>query len=146
MTPPITSAAPAANPAGHALSAASAVSSVPAQPPHSSAPDVHAITVLPARYNAAADLLGRNLDAGRGARIAYIDDTERLSYAELDARCRRFAAALSRAGFRREERAAVRARHHRLSDSLSRLPAGRRGAGCCQHAADRRGLCVHART
>ena len=104
MTPPITSAAPAANPAGHALSAASAVSSVPAQPPHLSAPDVNAITVLPARYNAAADLLGRNLDAGRGARIAYIDDTERLSYAELDARCRRFAAALSRAGFRREER------------------------------------------
>lgn len=46
----------------------------------------------------------------------------------------------------RRARAAVRARHHRLSDSLSGLPAGRRGAGCCQHAADRRGLCVHART
>ena len=55
-------------------------------------------------YNAAADLIGRNLDAGRGGKIAFIDDCGEYSYAELADRVRRFAAALSRLGLRREER------------------------------------------
>jgi benzoate-CoA ligase len=59
---------------------------------------------LPPRYNAAEDLLTRNLAAGRGVRTAYIDDAGSLTFAELDDRCRRFAGALLRAGFRREER------------------------------------------
>ncbi|MBY4945336.1 benzoate-CoA ligase family protein [Cupriavidus respiraculi] len=63
-----------------------------------------AITVLPARYNAADDLLSRNLHAGRGAKPAYLDDTGSLSYAELDARSRGFAAALYARGLRAEER------------------------------------------
>ncbi len=61
-------------------------------------------TALPARYNAAADLLSRNLDAGRGDKLAYRDDTATLTYAELDARSRGFAGALLAAGLRPEER------------------------------------------
>ncbi len=86
MTPPNTAAG---SPAGVSLSPATAESEV---------------TALPARYNAATDLLGRNLAAGRGDKIAYIDDTGTLTFSELDARSRRFAAALHDAGFRREER------------------------------------------
>lgn len=63
-----------------------------------------AVTALPPRYNAAEDLLSRNLQAGRGGKTAYIDDTTSLTYAELDARARRFAGALRDAGFRQEER------------------------------------------
>lgn len=84
MTPPIASPSPAAD-ATHAATAA-------------------AISVLPARYNAAADLLSRNLAAGRADKIAYVDDTGLLSFAALDQRCRRFAAALLHAGIRPEER------------------------------------------
>jgi len=62
------------------------------------------VTTLPTQYNAAADLLERNLSAGRGDKIAYIDDAGVLTYSALDARCRHFAAALQEAGFRREER------------------------------------------
>ncbi|WER44537.1 benzoate-CoA ligase family protein [Cupriavidus sp. WKF15] len=86
MTPPNTAAG---SPAGVSLSPGTAESD---------------ITALPARYNAAADLLGRNLAAGRGDKIAYVDDAGTLTFSELDARCRRFAAALHDAGFRREER------------------------------------------
>jgi len=56
----------------------------------------------PERFNAAAHLLA--LNAGRGARLAYIDDTQRLSYAELDGRVRRCAAGLLALGLRREDR------------------------------------------
>ncbi|MGO4328418.1 benzoate-CoA ligase family protein [Cupriavidus sp. 2TAF22] len=63
-----------------------------------------AVAALPARYNAAADLLGRNLAAGRGAKTAYIDDTGTLSFAALEQRCRRFASALLASGIRPEER------------------------------------------
>ncbi|QYY32901.1 benzoate-CoA ligase family protein [Cupriavidus pinatubonensis] len=86
MTPPNT---PAGSPAGASLSSGTAESD---------------ITALPARYNAAADLLGRNLAAGRGDKVAYVDDKVSLTFSELDARARRFAAALHDAGFRREER------------------------------------------
>jgi len=62
------------------------------------------VAVLPAHYNAADDLLARNLAAGRGAKTAYIDDAGPTTFAEFDERCRRFAGALRQAGFRREER------------------------------------------
>ncbi len=65
---------------------------------------VDLVVALPARYNAAADLLSRNLAAGRGGKAAYLDDAGTLSFAELDLRCRRFAAALLAAGLRPEER------------------------------------------
>ncbi|MFJ4294060.1 benzoate-CoA ligase family protein [Cupriavidus sp. NPDC089707] len=62
------------------------------------------VAVLPPRYNAAEDLLSRNLDAGRGDKVAYVDDATSLTYAGLDTRARRFAGALRDAGFRQEER------------------------------------------
>lgn len=64
-------------------------------------------TTLPPRYNAAADLLGRNLVAGRGDKTAYLDDTASLTYAQLDVRSRAFAAALLASGVRRDERVLV---------------------------------------
>ncbi len=41
---------------------------------------------------------------GRAAKLAFIDDTAQLAYAELDDRARRFAASLASIGLRREER------------------------------------------
>ena len=38
---------------------------------------------LPRDYNAAVDLVGRNLAAGRGIKVAYVDDTETCTYAQL---------------------------------------------------------------
>ncbi|HVH73839.1 MAG TPA: benzoate-CoA ligase family protein [Stellaceae bacterium] len=55
-------------------------------------------------YNAAAELIGRNLAAGRGQKTAFVDDRGRYSYADLADRVGRFADALSRLGLRREER------------------------------------------
>ncbi len=56
----------------------------------------------PERFNVAAHLLA--LNQRRGAVTAYIDDHQRLSYAELDERVRRCAAGLLGLGLRREER------------------------------------------
>ncbi|HEV2303396.1 MAG TPA: benzoate-CoA ligase family protein [Stellaceae bacterium] len=55
-------------------------------------------------YNAAAELIGRNLAAGRGPKTAFIDDLGEYSYADLADRVGRFANALSHLGLRREER------------------------------------------
>ena len=62
-------------------------------------------TAVPApdtQFNFAAHLLARN--HARAGRTAFIDDRGSLSYGELDARVRAMAAALRRAGIRREER------------------------------------------
>jgi benzoate-CoA ligase len=59
---------------------------------------------IPERFNAAHDLLERNLRAGRANKIAYIDDAGTYTYAQLAARVNRFAAALHRCGMRNEER------------------------------------------
>jgi benzoate-CoA ligase len=56
------------------------------------------------RYNAAADLIERNLGAGRGAKPAFIDERGRYSYQDLAERVDRCANALCRLGLRREER------------------------------------------
>ena len=56
----------------------------------------------PEPLNFARHLFDAN--AGRGARIAYVDDRATLAYGELDERARRFAAALLGLGIRREER------------------------------------------
>ena len=65
-----------------------------------SPPDIH----IPREYNAAHDLIERNLSAGRGAKIAYIDDGGEYSYDELARRINRFANVLTSLGVRREER------------------------------------------
>ena len=59
-------------------------------------------TPPPERFNAAAWLL--TLNAGHPERLAYIDDTQRLSYVELADRVQRFAAGLLASGLRPEER------------------------------------------
>ena len=55
-------------------------------------------------YNAADVLIGRNLAAGRGGKVAYIDDNGRYTYDELSARVDACAAALTGLGIAREQR------------------------------------------
>ena len=57
-----------------------------------------------APYNAAADLIERNLDAGRGAKIAFIDDRGQYGYVELAGRVGRFANLVRRLGLHPEQR------------------------------------------
>jgi 4-hydroxybenzoate-CoA ligase len=58
-------------------------------------------------HNACADLLDRNVEEGRGDKLAFIDPERRLSYGELQAETRRFARLLQTLGVRREERIAL---------------------------------------
>ncbi|HEX2566406.1 MAG TPA: benzoate-CoA ligase family protein [Burkholderiales bacterium] len=58
-------------------------------------------------YNAAVDLVERNLSAGRRAKVAYIDDQGRCTFAELAERVDRAANALRALGLHREERIAI---------------------------------------
>jgi benzoate-CoA ligase len=60
---------------------------------------------LPRNYNAAVDLVGRN--AGRGSKIAYIDDAGSCTYALLAERVDRAANALHVLGIEREQRIAI---------------------------------------
>ena len=62
---------------------------------------------FPREYNAAADLVERNLAAGRGDRPAFIDDAGRYSYRELSTRVNRCANAWRRLGLRMEDRVAL---------------------------------------
>lgn len=59
---------------------------------------------IPRSYNAAHDLLERNLVAGRGDRVAYVDDRGSCTYAGLARRVNCFASSLAGLGLRREER------------------------------------------
>lgn len=59
---------------------------------------------IPRVYNAAHDLIERNLLAGRGGKAAFIDDHVSLTYGDLAARVDHFAHALTAAGLRREDR------------------------------------------
>jgi benzoate-CoA ligase len=65
-----------------------------------SPPDIR----IPRDYNAAYDLLQTNLEAGRAAKIAYIDDQGAYSYGELAERVKRFAHALRKLGLQPEQR------------------------------------------
>ena len=62
---------------------------------------------IPRDYNAAYDLIERNLAAGRGDKLAYIDDKGRYTYAELAARVNRAANMLTAMGLRQEDRIMV---------------------------------------
>jgi benzoate-CoA ligase len=55
-------------------------------------------------YNAAADLIERNLAAGRGAKTAFIDDRGHYSYRELAERVCRFANVVRQLGIHPEQR------------------------------------------
>jgi benzoate-CoA ligase len=65
-----------------------------------SPPRIH----IPRNYNAAVDLVERNLAAGRGERLAFIDDAGRYTYRELAERVNRCANAWRRLGLRMEDR------------------------------------------
>src|SRR3954447_3772665 len=60
-----------------------------------------------ATYNAVSWLLDRNVDEGRGGKLAFTDTVSELSYGELQTQSRRLANLLRRIGFRREERVAM---------------------------------------
>ena len=62
---------------------------------------------IPREYNAAHDLIERNLAAGRGAKVAIRDDAGEYTYAEVGARVNRFANALAGLGMKMESRAFV---------------------------------------
>jgi benzoate-CoA ligase len=58
-------------------------------------------------YNAAVDLIERNLAAGRGGKTVFIDDTGITSYAQLAERVDRAASALRALAIKREQRIAI---------------------------------------
>ena len=55
-------------------------------------------------YNAAVDMVDRNVAAGRGGKAAFIDPNETLTYGELAERCNRFANGLRALGISPERR------------------------------------------
>jgi benzoate-CoA ligase len=59
---------------------------------------------IPREYNAAHDLIGRNLAAGRGERVAFIDDKGSYTYGEVDRRSAAFANLLRELGIGMEQR------------------------------------------
>jgi benzoate-CoA ligase len=59
---------------------------------------------IPRDYNAAHDLIERNIAAGRGKKIAYIDDAGRYTYSDLAERVNRAANALKSLGLQMEQR------------------------------------------
>ncbi|MBW6494461.1 MAG: benzoate-CoA ligase family protein [Burkholderiaceae bacterium] len=62
---------------------------------------------IPANYNAAVDLIGRNLAAGRADKVAFVDDAGSCTYGELAQRVELFASGLAALGLRREERVMI---------------------------------------
>ncbi len=62
------------------------------------------IVDIPRDYNAAHDLIKRNLQAGRGAKLAYMDDYGQYSYGALAERVNRCANALVDLGLQPEQR------------------------------------------
>jgi benzoate-CoA ligase family protein len=62
------------------------------------------IEAIPREYNFAADILKRNLDAGRPGKLAFIDHRKGWSYGEFAERVERFGHVLRALGLRREER------------------------------------------
>jgi benzoate-CoA ligase family protein len=79
-------------------------------PVQSSAPQnaaAPAAATVPRDYNFAADILRRNLDAGRADKIAFIDHRGKYSYADLAERVDRFGHVLRGLGTRAEERVLI---------------------------------------
>ena len=66
-----------------------------------------AASVVPRDYNFAADILKRNLDAGRADKTAFIDHRGQYSYGDLADRVERFGHILRSLGLRGEERVLI---------------------------------------
>ena len=62
---------------------------------------------VPRDFNFAHDIIERNLAAGRGAKIAYIDDLGEYSYQDLAQRVNRAANALTTLGLAQEDRITI---------------------------------------
>jgi benzoate-CoA ligase len=62
---------------------------------------------IPRAFNAAADLIERNLAAGRGGKVAFIDDQGQCTYAELAERASRFGSGLLSLGLEMESRVLI---------------------------------------
>ena len=62
---------------------------------------------VPREYNAAYDLVERNLKAGRGAKVAFHDDAGSMTYAQLAERVNRFGSGLLAMGLRMEDRVLI---------------------------------------
>src|SRR5947209_13620319 len=60
-----------------------------------------------ASYNAAVDMVDRNVAEGRGGKTAFIDPARRLTYRELADRVARVGPMLARLGLQREDRLAM---------------------------------------
>jgi len=65
------------------------------------------LSEIPRDYNAAVDLIGRNLAAGRGGKTAFIDDQGSITYAQLAERVDRVVNLLSELQIYRERRVAI---------------------------------------
>src|SRR5215210_9526211 len=61
----------------------------------------------PRSYNAAVDMVDRNVAEGRGAKVAFIDPARRLTYGELADGVARVGPMLARLGLGREDRVAM---------------------------------------
>ena len=59
------------------------------------------------RYNAAVDMVDRNVAEGRGGKTAFIDPSRRLTYGELADGVARVGPMLARLGLQREDRVAM---------------------------------------
>jgi benzoate-CoA ligase len=62
---------------------------------------------FPRDYNAAVDLIERNLAAGRGSKLAYIDDAGEYTFSELAERVNRFGSGLQAMGLEMEHRVLI---------------------------------------
>jgi benzoate-CoA ligase len=62
---------------------------------------------IPRDYNAAADLIERNIAAGRAGKLAYVDDAGQYTFAELAERVNRFGSGLQALGLGMEERVLI---------------------------------------
>jgi benzoate-CoA ligase len=71
------------------------------------APAPTGVGAIPRRYNFAADILERNIKAGRADKPAFIDPRGTWTYGVLADRVARFAASLRALGVRREERVLI---------------------------------------
>ena len=60
-------------------------------------------------YNAAVDMVDRNVAQGRSGKVAFIDSVRRLTYGELAEACARVGPMLARLGLQREDRVAMMA-------------------------------------
>jgi 4-hydroxybenzoate-CoA ligase len=61
----------------------------------------------PRIYNAAVDMVDRNVDEGRASKVAFSDPHAQLTYGELQARCNRLGNLLAAYGLEREARVAL---------------------------------------